>query len=112
MVISLDDQNAENRYALEPADKLSPQKLDERRWAMTLLDQTMKRLSEECLANGKTELFQRVKNLLSGETAHQSSAEMAAALGMNEGAFRVAVHRLRRRYGILLRETVERDKYK
>jgi DNA-directed RNA polymerase specialized sigma24 family protein len=105
-ILSLDETSAEGRYALEPADKLSPQRLYERRWAMTLLDEAMKRLRDECLTQGKAGLFERVKNLLTFDRSEQSYREMAAGLGMNEGAFRVAVHRLRQRYGILLREEI------
>ena len=105
-ILSLDEEGAENRYALEPADKLSAQKLYERRWAMTLLDQAMKRLGEECRQNGKTELFEKVKNLLSGDAQDECYRELAAGLAMSDGAFRVAVHRLRQRYGILLREKI------
>ncbi len=105
-ILSLDAERAENRYALEPADKLSAQKLYERRWAMTLLDQAMKRLGEECRQNGKTELFEKVKNLLSGDDQEECYRELAAGLAMSDGAFRVAVHRLRQRYGILLREEI------
>ncbi len=104
-IVSL-DEGAENRYALEPADNLSAQKLYERRWAMTLLDQAMKRLGEECRQNGKTELFEKVKNLLSGDAQEECYRELAAGLAMSDGAFRVAVHRLRQRYGILLREEI------
>ena len=106
LIFSLDEEGAENRYALEPADKLSAQKLYERRWAMTLLDQAMKRLGDECRENGKTELFQHVKNLLSGDTREEGYRALATGLDMSEGAFRVAVHRLRQRYGILLREEI------
>ena len=105
-ILSLDEAGAESRYALEPADKLSAQKLYERRWAMTLLDQAMKRLGEECRANGKTQLFEHVKNMLSGDAQEGGYRESGAGLGMSEGAFRVAVHRLRQRYGILLREEI------
>ena len=105
-IFSLDEEGAESRYALEPADKLSAQKLYERRWAMTLLDQAMKRLGDECRENGKTELFQHVKSLLSGDAREEGYRALATGLDMSEGAFRVAVHRLRQRYGILLREEI------
>jgi RNA polymerase sigma factor (sigma-70 family) len=105
-ILSLDEEGAEGRYALEPADKLSAQKLYERTWALTLLDQAMKRLGDECRQNGKIELFQHVKNLLSGDAREEGYRELASGLAMTEGAFRVAVHRLRQRYGILLREEI------
>jgi len=105
-ILSLDEEGAENRYALEPAGNLSAQKLYERRWAMTLLDRAMKRLGEECHQHGKRELFECVKNLLSGDAQEEGYRELAAGVTMSEGALRVAVHRLRQRYGILLREEI------
>ena len=105
VIISLDDESAENRYALEPVDRLSAQKLYERRWAMALLDRALARLGEEC-TNGKAELFERVKGLLSGGSADQRYPELAAELGISHGAIRVAIHRLRVRYGELLREEI------
>ena len=104
IILSL-DEDMEGRYVLEPADQMTPQRVYERRWAMTLLDQAMKRLGEEC-SNGKAELFDRAKGLLARGTGEHNYAELAADLGMNEGALRVAVHRLRQRYGTLLREEI------
>jgi RNA polymerase sigma factor (sigma-70 family) len=105
-VLSLDEEGAENRYALEPASNLSPQKLYERRWAMTLLDLTMKRLEEECRQQGKSQLFEQTRNLLSGDAQEEGYRELAARLATSEGALRVAVHRLRQRFGVLLREEI------
>jgi RNA polymerase sigma-70 factor (ECF subfamily) len=102
-VVSLDDRDAEGRYAQEPADSTSAQKLYERRWAMTLLDRALQRLQHECETGGQRDLFERAKNLLSGEREESSYAELAQGLGLTEGAFKVAVHRLRQRYGKLLR---------
>jgi RNA polymerase sigma factor (sigma-70 family) len=102
-VVSLDERDAEGRYVQEPVDSTSPQSLYERRWAMTLLDRAFKRLSEECRTAKQGELFERVKNLLSGDRCESSYAELAEGLGITEGAFKVAVHRLRQRYGRLLR---------
>lgn len=103
VLVSLDNRDAEGRYAQEPADPTSPQKLYERRWAMTLLDRALDRLKQECLSADQGELFERAKNLLSGDQEETSYAEMGKALGLTEGAFKVAVHRLRQRYGKLLR---------
>jgi RNA polymerase sigma factor (sigma-70 family) len=106
IILSL-DENLEGRYALEPADPMTPQRIYERRWALILLDEAMKRLAEEC-SNGKAELFDRVKGMLARGSGEQDYTELAAGLGMNEGALRVAVHRLRQRYGTLLREEIAR----
>ena len=93
--------DAENRYLLEPAQKLTAERIFERRWATTLLDQVMARLREECVANHKSDLFGKGEGLLSGEKGEASYAEIAGSLNMSEGALKVAVHRLRQHYGKL-----------
>jgi len=102
-VISLDGENTEFRYRAEPADALTPEKAFERQWALTLLDQVLGRLEAESAAAGKTELFNELKTLLSGEKGGSSYAEIGAKCGMSEGAIKVTVHRLRQRYRELLR---------
>lgn len=101
--VSLDQQGPEERYRLEPADNDSPERKFLRHWALTILKQTLNGLESECEANGKGALFREVKNLLSGEREGPAYAEISQRLGMAEGAVRVAVHRLRQRYGELLR---------
>jgi RNA polymerase sigma factor (sigma-70 family) len=105
-LFSLDTMGAENRYMLEPADELTPEKIFDWRWAETLLSQATVRLREECQAEGKTLFFEKTEPLLSGDGVVGSYAEIAASLGMNEGAFKMAVHRLRRRYGELVRAEI------
>jgi RNA polymerase sigma-70 factor (ECF subfamily) len=101
-VLSLSLIDAEDRYRLEPADTHTPEQIFERRWAMTLLDETFRRLEEESAAAGRAGLFAAVKPILSGEDACSPYAEIAARLGMREGSVKTAVHRLRRRFGALL----------
>jgi len=101
--ISLDQQTPEERYRLEPADKDTPEKKFLRQWALTVLSQAMSQLESDCQANGKGALFREGKHLLSGERDGSDYAEIGRRLDMSEGAVRVAVHRLRRRYGELLR---------
>ena len=101
--ISLDQQAPEERYRLEPADNDTPEKRFLRQWALTVLKQAMSRLEGECEANGKGALFREVRNLLSGERDGSAYAEIGRRLALSEGAVRVAVHRLRQRYGELLR---------
>ena len=103
---SLDERDAENRYLLEPAHELTPAKIFDRRWATTLLDQAMARLTEECRASQKDELLEKVEPLLSGDSAGASYAELARSLNTTEGALKVAVHRLRQRYGELVRAEI------
>jgi len=103
---SLDEADAENRYLLEPAHELTAEKIFDRRWATAVLDQAMARLREECIANNKGDLFARVETLLSGEKGEAGYADIATALEMSEGAIKVAVHRLRQRYGELVRAEI------
>ncbi len=104
--LSLDFENAESQYALEPRDELSPEKLFERSWALTVLDRTMARLQAEAISTNKQKLFEHLKSYL---TADKDSAPYRVAaddLDITEGAVRVAVHRLRRRYRELLRDEI------
>ena len=103
---SLDEPDAENRYLREPANELTPAKIFDRRWATILLEHAMARLAEECHSSQKGELFETVKPLLSGDPGDASYAEMALSLNMTEGALKVAVHRLRQRYGELVRAEI------
>jgi len=105
-VLSLDEMDGENRYLLEPAHELTAEKVFDRRWATTLLDEAMARLREECVANHKGDLFGKVEGFLSGEKGEASYADLATALAMSEGALKVAVHRLRQRYGELVRAEI------
>jgi DNA-directed RNA polymerase specialized sigma24 family protein len=104
--ISLDQQTPEERYRLEPADNDTPEKRFLRQWALTILKQAMDGLESECEANGKGALFREVRNLLSGERDAGAYAEIGRRLALSQGAARVAVHRLRQRYGELLRSEI------
>jgi RNA polymerase sigma-70 factor (ECF subfamily) len=103
---SFDELDAENRYLLEPANDLTPARIFDRRWATTLLEQAMTRLEEECRAENKKDLFEKLKELLEGDSAGASYAEIAPSLAMSEGALKVAVHRLRHKYGELIRAEI------
>jgi RNA polymerase sigma factor (sigma-70 family) len=105
-LISLDEQQAEQRYQFEPVDTLTPERIYERRWAAALLDHVMERLRQECAGSGKGAWFEALQVFLSGGRAEISQAQAGAKLGMSEGSVNVAVHRLRKRYGELLREEV------
>ena len=102
--LPLDWQEADTRYRIEPADRLSPDKLFDRAWVLTLLERVIARLRGELVAAGKTELFAQLKPFLELASNAVSYAEAATALQMNETAVRVTVHRLRRRYRELLRD--------
>ncbi len=104
--VSRDQQSPEERYQLEPADHDTPETRFLRQWALALLKQAMNALQSECEVNGKAALFQESKTLLSGERHPAAYALISQRLGLSEGAVRVAVHRLRQRYGELLRHEV------
>jgi RNA polymerase sigma-70 factor (ECF subfamily) len=104
--ISLDFQSAESRYGLEPAHELTAEKIYQRRWALTLLEQALARLRQESADRGKLELFESLKGYLGGEKRKVPYQQIAAKLGMTEGAVKVRVHRLRRRCRELVREEV------
>ena len=84
---------------------LTPERLFEQQWALTLLDQVLSRLQAEMTAAGKAALFESMKGHLAGG-GDESYAATAARLGMSEGAVKVAVHRLRRRYREFLQEEI------
>jgi RNA polymerase sigma factor (sigma-70 family) len=104
--IPLDFERGENRYSHEPAHELTAERIYEQRWAMTLLDRVFARLRDEFDHAGKRNEFDHLKGFLTGEAAVISHRELAADLEMSEGAVRVAVHRLRRRYRDLVREEI------
>jgi RNA polymerase sigma-70 factor (ECF subfamily) len=103
--LSFDALSAEARYALEPADTLTPDRLFERRWALALLDQAVARLRAHHAAAGQAALFEALKPALTGDDAQPYGA-IAQSLGMSEGAVKVAAHRLRKRYRETLRGLV------
>jgi RNA polymerase sigma factor (sigma-70 family) len=105
-LISIDVADAENRYRLEPAYDLTPEKLFERRWVLTLLDQVLMQLRNESVRDGKEEQFNCLKDYLTGNKGRTSYRETAEKLGVTEGAVKVAAHRLRKRYRELLRDEI------
>jgi RNA polymerase sigma factor (sigma-70 family) len=103
---SLDAMDTEIRYRNEPRHDLTPDKLFERRWATTVLEQAMGQLQDEFVANDKADLFAKLQGVLSGEKADCPYGEIAASLGMSEGALKVTIHRLRHRFGELVRAQI------
>jgi RNA polymerase sigma-70 factor (ECF subfamily) len=106
VLVPLEVETAEGRYSREPPDAETPETVYERRWATTLLDRALNRLRAEFEAQEKLELFTRLEGHLTGAVEALPYASLATALAMSEGAIKVAVHRLRRRYGALLREEI------
>jgi len=105
-VLSLDVEDAEGKYALEPVDQLSPERLFERSWALAVLERTMARLQAESASTNKQKLFEHLKVYLTAEKSSVPYRDVAAKLDMTEGAVKVAVHRLRQRYRQLLRDEI------
>lgn len=105
-VRSLNDDSAEHRYRLEPAEKATPESLFERGWAITLLEGVLARLEEEYRRTGKQAWMAAMRPALTTDRGAIDYAEMAPKLGMTETAARVAVHRLRQRYRKLIRAEV------
>jgi RNA polymerase sigma factor (sigma-70 family) len=102
----LDTELAEARYQSEAAIDLTADRIYERRWALTLLENTMNRLREEFRQAGKPDEFVRLKVFLTADKSAIPYADVARDLGTSEGAARVAVHRLRRRFREVFREEV------
>ena len=108
VLISLDDENAEVRYRMEPAVEVTPEKLFERSWARTLLAQALTRLRAEYAADGKTQQFEQIKRFLTEETGEGGYSSVAIQLNTSTGAVAVAVHRMRQRYRELVRHEIAR----
>ena len=104
--ISMEQQAAEHRYALEPVSGLSPEQVYEQNCALALLDKALQRLRSEFEAEGKREKFERLKPFLTTDSTRSSYAELAGQMHLSEAALKMAVSRLRARYGELLREEV------
>ena len=105
-LISLDLAAAEERFDLEPVDTATPDKAFDREWATALLDEVLAALEKEYQREGKGELFEALKTALAGTRECQPYALLGKRLELTEGAARVAVHRMRKRYRELLRAEI------
>jgi RNA polymerase sigma factor (sigma-70 family) len=104
--LSLDAAAAETRYLQEPIDAMTPEKIFDREWALTLLELVLARLRRDFCDEDKAALFEELKVVLTAGKGAVSHAKIAAKLGMSEGAVKVAAHRMRRRYRELLKEEI------
>lgn len=104
--ISIDAAMAESSCRLEPVDMVTAEKIFERRWALALLEQVLRRLREEYTRDGKEKQFEQLKGTLTEASRSLPYAEIAVRLATSEGAVKVAVHRLRQRYRELLRAEI------
>ena len=104
--LSLDWETADTKFQVAATNEPSPDKVFDREWALALLAKVIERLQQECETDGKAKLFAQLKIFLTAGKDGTAQAEVAKALGMEEGAVRVAIHRLRKRYRELLRAEI------
>jgi RNA polymerase sigma-70 factor (ECF subfamily) len=104
--LSLDAMSLETRHRLEPMNDAGPDKRFEREWAIAVLEQALKSMRAEYAAADKEALFEELKGFLTGDGGTESYACVGARLGLSEGATKVAIHRLRRRYRAKLNEEI------
>lgn len=104
--LSLDWETADTKFQVAATGEPSPDKAFDREWALALLSQVIERLQKECETEGRGKLFVQLKVFLTAGKAESAQAEVARSLDMEEGAVRVAIHRLRKRYRELLRDEI------
>lgn len=104
--VDFHDPEAESAFAAHAQDRVTPELEFDRNWALATLESVMVRLRGEYDAAGRSALFQAIQPHLSGGSGRPGYAQIGSALGMSESAVTVAMHRMRKRYGELLRETI------
>lgn len=104
--LSLNFLAAEEGYEPEPSNELSPDKLFERRWALTVLNRVLEKLESEYRSAGKGPMFDRLRPILTGSEDRERYRDLACDLRTTEGAVKVAVHRMRKRFQTILREEI------
>jgi len=107
-IVPMDFDSAENGYTLEPAHEVTPERLFERRWAITLLETALRALEEQYARDSKQQLFDTLIPFLTAASEQPKYTAVAEQLQMTEGAVKMAVSRLRRRYRELIRAEVQR----
>ncbi len=105
-LISLDFGDAESRVGIEPLDDWTPEREFERQWATTIVENTVGFLKNEMARRGKGDQYEFVKGFIGGSNSSQAYKTVASEMGISEGALRVLIHRLRRRYRELLRNEI------
>ena len=104
--LSLELDQAEGRFRLEVSSDETPERTFDRQWALTLLDRVMSRMKADALQKNKQHEFEALKAYLTGDEPQRSYSETASALGISEGAVKVAVHRLRRKFRDVVRDEI------
>jgi RNA polymerase sigma factor (sigma-70 family) len=108
IVLSLDVEEAEDRWRREPVDRLTPEAIFERQWAAAMLARCLKRLRDEHDEPERQTRFEKLKPFLVAGESDGGYEKLARELGTTEAAVRVAVHRLRKRFCAVVREEVTR----
>ena len=101
-VLPFEVSSCEDNYQREPSHQETPERIFQRRWAYSLLDRVVTRLREEFVEQGRLEQFNRLRVFLLGGS-EVPYAKLASELGTTEGALKVSIHRLRKRYRELFR---------
>ena len=105
-IVSIDQEDTEVRYLAEPADRMTPERAYEQRWAILLLTRVLDRLDQEFSEARKARIFEELKVFLTGENGEGTYTQIGRRLGMSEGSLKVTVHRMRQRYRELLRAEI------
>ena len=104
--LSLDFETAERLYLPNANHPLTPDKLFDRRWALTLIERSLARLQKAYADSGKESVFEELKGRLTGDDAESTYRDIGRGLDMTEGAVKMAVHRMRQRFNDSLREEI------
>ncbi|HUA62404.1 MAG TPA: sigma-70 family RNA polymerase sigma factor [Verrucomicrobiae bacterium] len=104
-VLSLEFSSGEEHYQREPAHDETPERIFERRWALSVLDRVVEKLRNEFVKHGRPEHFEHLKVFLLGQS-DAPYATLAREMNTSEGALKVAIHRLRKRYRELFRQEI------
>lgn len=105
-IVSLNADEVEGRYRYEPVERLTPEEIFERRWSLTILERVLEKLRKELEDADRGREFETLKGYLTGEEVKVPYREAAEELGSSETAVRTSVHRLRQRFGSLLRQEI------
>ena len=104
-LVPFEFSSGEDRYQREPAHDETPERIFERRWALSVLDRVVQKLRDEFVQHGRPEHFERLKVFLLGKSDAPYST-LAREMSTSEGALKVAIHRLRKRYRELFRQEI------
>jgi RNA polymerase sigma factor (sigma-70 family) len=105
IVVAIEYSSGEERYQREPAHDETPERIYERRWALSLIDRVVEKLREKFVHHGRPDHFERLKVFLLGHSDAPYAA-LAREMNTSEGALKVAIHRLRKRYRELFRQEI------